>query len=277
MPVRNPSATQKWRAMMLVWQRKYLNKVRGSSRRMRCKLPLKRPATFLKGVSRAFSRSAVFFVEPNVFNVDPNDADKKIDVDVLGRYFEWINQGNKDQAYASVLVECKNNSQPVAFFVKPQQLKYLNAGRIFYGGYPSFSMDPNTKVQERLADLLKMDEWHHYCHEQEIATQFCSFSRQGKKWKAEAMNHYSKSFADVALMAATDPESGFNLNAQCIQVQLAYPLVVFQGPIYCARPLWQGNGRGSHPSSAPSFRDVERTNAPSPNRCGYRKCLPVDS
>jgi hypothetical protein len=44
-----------------------------------------------------------FFVEPNSFRVDPNDASKIIEVDVQGRYFEWINEGNKDTATAPIL------------------------------------------------------------------------------------------------------------------------------------------------------------------------------
>jgi hypothetical protein len=179
-----------------------------------------------------------FFVEPNCFRVDPNDASKIIEVDVHGRYFEWINEVNKDAAMASILVECKNNSQPIAFFVQPQHLTELNIGRIRYGGFPSFSMDPDTKIQEPLGNLLGMKEWHHYCQPQEIATQFCGFSRDGKrKWKTEAMSHYSKSFADVVLMAAVDSDGAFGLNLPCIQVQLAYPVVVFQGPIYRVRDV----------------------------------------
>lgn len=121
-----------------------------------------------------------FFVEPNGFCVDPNDASKTIEVDVQGRYFEWINAENKDTATASILVECKNNFQPIAFFVQQQPLAELNVGRIQHGGFPSFSMDPDTKVQEPLGGLLGMKEWHHYCQTLEIATQFCGFSRSGR-------------------------------------------------------------------------------------------------
>src|SRR5690348_2600494 len=67
-----------------------------------------------------------FFVESNRFNIDPNDSIKTIEVDVQGRYFEWINEGNSDTATASVLVECKNNSQPIAFFMQPHQIAELN-------------------------------------------------------------------------------------------------------------------------------------------------------
>lgn len=179
-----------------------------------------------------------FFVEANGFCADPNDAKKTIEVDVQGRYFEWIKEDNKDSATASVLVECKNNSQPIAFLVQQQQLTELNVTQVHCGGFPRFSMDPDTKVQEPLYSLLGMKEWHHYCQAQEIATQFCGFRRSGKKgWKAEPMDNYSKSFADVARLAAVGSDGAFGLHLQCIQVQLAYPVVVFQGPIYRVRDI----------------------------------------
>ncbi|MGI8989575.1 MAG: hypothetical protein ACR2I2_08330 [Bryobacteraceae bacterium] len=110
-----------------------------------------------------------FFVEPNGFRIDPNDASKTIEIDVQGRHLEWINEGNKDAATASVLVECKNNSKPIAFFVQQQQLTEISVGLNHYGGFPFFSMDPDTKVQEPLGGLLGMKDWHHYCQAQEIA------------------------------------------------------------------------------------------------------------
>ncbi len=180
-----------------------------------------------------------FFIEPNSFRPHPDDATKTIEVDAKGRYFEFVNEENKSTVTASVLVECKNNGQPVAFFVQPQQLAELNQNRILYSGFPAFSMDQETHIQERLHTLVEMKDWHHYCRTPEVATQFCSFTgiprekRKGKdKWKAEPMNNYSKSFADIALMAAMDSEGAFSPQLQNIQVQLAYPIVVFQGPIY---------------------------------------------
>src|SRR5437899_317537 len=71
-----------------------------------------------------------FFVEPNYFTADPTDPAKALEIDVAGRYFEWVNQANQDTVSASVLVECKNNSQPFAFFVQRQQITELNDTRI---------------------------------------------------------------------------------------------------------------------------------------------------
>jgi len=177
------------------------------------------------------------WAEPNAFRVDPNDANKTIEVDVIGRTLEWINEENKSTAAVSILVECKNNVQPFAFFVEPQQVAEVNLSRIRCDGFPAFSRNANTQVPELLQDLLGMKEWHHYCHASEIATRFCGFARanEKKKWKAEPMNQYSCSFSNVALMSAVDTDPSIATNLQNIQLQLAYPVAVFQGPIYEVR------------------------------------------
>ena len=180
-----------------------------------------------------------FFVEMNPFTPDPTDPSKSMEIDVAGRYFEWVNEENKDTVTASVLVECKNNSQPFAFFVQRQQITELNDNRIHYGGFPSFSMDQETKIQVPLHKLLEMKDWHHYCKVQEVATQFCGFKwtnenkpRDKREWKTEPMENYSKSFSKLAIVTASDSAGGYALQHQNIQVQASYPVAVFQGPIY---------------------------------------------
>ena len=173
-----------------------------------------------------------FFVEMNPFTPDPVDPSKAMEVDVTGCYFEWVNEDNKDRVTASVLVECKNNSQPFAFFVQRQQVPELSDNRIHYGGFPSFSMDPDTKAQVPLHKLLAMKDWHYYCQAKEVATQFCTFERNSKKFKAGPNDNYSKSFSKLATITASDSADGYDLHLQNIQVQASYPVVVFQGPIY---------------------------------------------
>jgi hypothetical protein len=111
-------------------------------------------------------------------------------------------------------------------------LPELNENCIQYGGYPSYSLDPETKVYFPLHKLLEMKDWHHYCQATEVATQFCTFVRVGKRWKAEPQENYSKSFSNLAVTSAKDWEGLFGLHLPCIQVQLTYPVIVFQGPIY---------------------------------------------
>jgi hypothetical protein len=177
-----------------------------------------------------------FLVQPNGFYTIPG-SEKAVEVDAEGRASEWVNEANRDTVTALLLVECKNNSQPFAFFTHEQQSPVINAERIRYGGYPSFSTDQETKVQVPLHELLEMKDWHHYARSLEVATQFCSFSRanEKKEWKAEPMEHYAKSFSSLATVAASTQGEIFDLRASNIQVQLSYPIVVYQGPLYQVR------------------------------------------
>ncbi|MDX2268664.1 MAG: hypothetical protein NW208_11200 [Bryobacter sp.] len=185
-----------------------------------------------------------FFVEPNCFILDPSDPKKNVEIDVCANLGQFVNEENRDTVTAALLVECKNNSQPFAFFIQQQQLPELNAGRVQYGGYPKFSKEPDSELRPDLRELLAFKEWHHYCKAPEVATQFCSFTLTGEKannctapkkarnCKAEAMEHYSKSFAKLAAVAAADAQQPFGLKLKNIQVQVNYPVVVLQGPIY---------------------------------------------
>src|SRR6266404_8453394 len=117
---------------------------------------------------------------------------------------------------ASILVECKNNSQPFAFFTQGQQVTEINDNRIHYGGFPSFSTDQGTGSRVPLHKLLEMKDWHHYCLAKEVATQFCTFDRSGKKFKAGPNENYSKSFSRLTMVAALDSADGYGLHLQCI-------------------------------------------------------------
>jgi len=93
-------------------------------------------------------------------------------------------------------------------------------------------MDQETKIQVPLHKLLEMKDWHHYCQAGEISTQFCTFERQGKKFKAGPNENYSRSFSKLAAVTASNSAGAFGLHLKCIQVQASYPVVVFQGPIF---------------------------------------------
>jgi hypothetical protein len=178
-----------------------------------------------------------FDVQPNSFHSNPSDGGKAIEVDVEGSIVSLLQhtRENDDSVTARLLVECKNNSQPVAFFIRNQLSPAVNDSRIRYCGFPEYSMDAETKIPVALHELLEMRHWHHYCESREIATQFCGFTRAKKEWKAEPMEHYSKSFSQLATVTGTRSLSWFDLKAQSIQVQLIYPVVVFQGQLFCVR------------------------------------------
>jgi hypothetical protein len=188
-------------------------------------------------------RRAAQVLEENKFEVFPNwlfpvpgDPGKMNEVDVLARTFEWISGETWSRASAIAFVECKNNSQPVAFFLSPQKSPDANDARILYAGFPQDAIPPDD---EELRKLLKMKDWHHYCETKEVATQFCGFknkkendkNKKGNKWKAEPMANYTQSFSALCL-AAISRSSLFPTDEQNIELEFYYPIVVFQGPIY---------------------------------------------
>lgn len=196
------------------------------------------------------------YVELNGFRPDPRDGGKSIELDVWGRFPEPIDQESDSVVAAETLIECKNNSQPVVFFMKSQSDRSSNVNYIKYLGFPEFSADPETQVQVPLHQLLSMRDWHHYCQASEIATQFCGFNRdQGAeeqqrkqqsdrkvplpredwRWKHETMEQYSKSFSNLCVATEWASRDIVDLSQQNIQLQFCYPIIVFQGPIYEAR------------------------------------------
>ena len=58
-----------------------------------------------------------FEVFPNWLFPVPSEPGKMSEVDVMASAFEWISGDTWSKASAIALVECKNNSQPVAFFL----------------------------------------------------------------------------------------------------------------------------------------------------------------
>jgi len=93
-------------------------------------------------------------------------------------------------------------------------------------------MDQETKIQAPLHKLLDMKDWYHFCPAEEVATQFCTFERNGKKFKAGPNDNYSESFSKLAVLTASDSDGGYDLHLKNTRVKASYPVAVFQGPIY---------------------------------------------
>lgn len=88
-----------------------------------------------------------------------------------------------DRLFTSVLVECVNNLQPIAFITKRPVMKYWAIDDV------KGTFDPEDVMIEgktvNIGDLLKIGSYHHYCRGR-VATQFCSFNYKSdkKEWMA---------------------------------------------------------------------------------------------
>jgi hypothetical protein len=217
------------------------------------KATLKASGYLLEGRVGNILESKGFYVELNGFRSDPRDDSKFIEVDVWGRFGETINTENGSSVVAECLIECKNNSQPVVFFMKAQPATEINDRHVKYAGYPPSSADPETRQHIPMHKLLVMKDWHHYCAVEWVATQFCGFSRDSAseesskqkgtnrklplprvewRWKTDSMENYSKSFGNLCIVTEGAGVGSFDTDQQNIQLEFYYPIIVFQGPLY---------------------------------------------
>jgi len=72
-----------------------------------------------------------------------------------------------------------------------------------------------------LHKLLEMKDWHHYCKVDEVVTQFCGFKwvnenkpKDKKEWKAEPIEHYSRSFSKLATVTALHSADAYGLRQE---------------------------------------------------------------
>src|ERR1035441_3214826 len=183
-------------------------------------------------------RAERFFTIMNSLHHNRADETRSIEVDGEPRIGASITQtGNSGppapmQGFiqAFLFVECKNNEQPIAFFLRPQLIQNPPPDRAIFLGCPSHVLDVETRKQSPLQQILVAQEWHHYSQAREIATQFCTFDRQGKKgWKAEGNNRYWTSLTDLCVAALHQVESSDDRD---IYIEPHYPILVVKGPLY---------------------------------------------
>jgi hypothetical protein len=144
---------------------------------------LKRSGYLLEHRVETALRRKGWYVEANAAYED-NETQKSRELDIYAIKGARVSRAYPDDClFTSVLVECINNPQPVAFLTKRPVLK----GWIIDDIKGTF--DPEEVSIEgnsvNIGDLLKIASYHHYCRGR-VATQFCSFSFKSdkKEWMA---------------------------------------------------------------------------------------------
>lgn len=175
-----------------------------------------------------------FTVEANGAYVDPSTK-KSREVDLMGMQFRFLGTQEKRGSIGTVLIiECINNSQPVAFFTKKytKEGSRLSNSSISMAGTPLELEGP----ADYLCDVLQLSTFHHY-FTGHFATQYCSFQKKKseKEWMAfhsednhdafnaviNAMNHH------IALQTDLHQRS----DVDTIDITFFFPVVVFQEEI----------------------------------------------
>lgn len=183
-----------------------------------------------------------FYVEANVACPDRETA-KPREFDVYAMNTVRAGKEEFDFIFEVLLVECINNSQPVAFITKSPQVGFLHSSEVKLAGLPVKVPDearPGAWLS--LPDFLHMEKYHHYCKGR-IATQFCSFVR--KKGAGEWMATHEDAHFDALqkLSAVTEYMMGKHFTGwvladradETLNIEFYYPVVVLQGRMLEAR------------------------------------------
>jgi hypothetical protein len=78
----------------------------------------------------------------------------------------------RDFAFAVLVVECINNTQPLVVLSKDPVVPFLHHQEIKVAGLP-VKVPVTRHGWLGLSDVCKMQEYHHYCRGR-VGTQFCS-------------------------------------------------------------------------------------------------------
>ena len=142
--------------------------------------------------------------------------------------------------YPTLVCECKDNSQPIAFFIHDKDKFVPLIDEVMVSGVPSkiWQRKKYISIQE-FVDVMNI---HHYCNPvAHVATQCCTFEDKGKYWKASHGEdlHERERTLTKALENAIDDD--FNNMSQWfvqgenekdfIDLSFYYPLLIYQGEI----------------------------------------------
>jgi hypothetical protein len=159
--------------------------------------PKSRPATPIKiteaEARRALQRSG-YLIEYRVevllrrrgWYVEANSAyedshtQKSREIDIYAIIGRPVGTGPKDWLFSSVLVECVNNPQPIAFITKNPYMRDWAVDDIKGVFDPEEVFLEGSSKPVNVGRLLKIATYHHYCRGR-LASQFCSFNYKSDK------------------------------------------------------------------------------------------------
>ena len=185
-----------------------------------------------------------FLVEPNTGYRDPvTGKTRELDVSALHGDHIFPEADGPDTfnfAWISVLCECVNNAQPIAFISRPWRPIAFDLDKVHVAGMPD--SHPGLATDNTLPHLLAMHEYHHYFRRSRLATQFCTFTRKrgtDSEWMAshdednygafvklgDAVEQAKSSLLDTWGPSSTPAEEPINF-------EVYYPIYVLQNDLF---------------------------------------------
>ena len=180
-----------------------------------------------------------YFVQTNpVFPDLETGKSREIDISALSAF--RVYKKGYNFIFPTLLCECENNSQPIAFFTKESPISFLHHQEVRVSGIPIKFWKEGGYIS--LSEFTGMERFHHYC-KGAVATQYCTF--QLKKDKSSWIAFHSEEQHDTfnSLIKALEYEVGKHFEGwvlpdkadeEMVNIQIYYPLIILQGALYSA-------------------------------------------
>lgn len=179
-------------------------------------------------------RKTAYLVETNISYPDPaTQKSRELDLYALHVYPIGLNPGGS--LVPTLLIECVNNPQPLAFIMKqplggpPYEGLYIKRA-----GLP---MSTEADDNESLPEFLGMSHYHHY-FTGNVASQYCSFTKKkgnDAEWMAFHEESHFESFQKLSdaieYFISKYYEQWVSAPEQCVDIRFYYPILVVQGDL----------------------------------------------
>jgi hypothetical protein len=175
------------------------------------------------------------------------ETNKAREYDVYADKEYKLSDNGSFSIYPTIIVECKNNPQPIVFFAQEDAEFKPLIDEVTVSGIPAkiWKTGKYISVQE----YLDVKNCHHYCVPvAPVSTYCCTFEQKKDKsaWMANHGEDLFETFRTLTKALEYQIDDDFkNMKQwflpeepekQFIDLSFNYPLVIYQGDIYFARP-----------------------------------------
>ena len=183
--------------------------------------------------------TAGYYVQTNPVFPDP-ETGKSREFDISAISATRIYKKGYNFVFPVLICECENNAQPIVFFMKESPISFLHHYEVKVSGIPVKFWQKDGYIS--FSEFTGMERFHHYC-KGKVSTQYCTFQLKKDKssWLALHDEEHHNTFS--SLIKALDYEvtkhydgwvPPYKLGEEDTNIQIYYPLVVFQGELFSA-------------------------------------------
>jgi len=182
-----------------------------------------------------------------------NESNKSLEYDVYAyKSFNVFDNSESCQIYPTLIVECKNNKEPIAFFNQDEREFEPLIDEVRISGIPSKIWKRNNYIS--LQEFVNISSFHHYCKPKApVATMCCKFietkyikpskkdPKPKQQYKADHDTELNDIYKKLTKAMESEIEDDFKIMSQWLQpselgeefidLSIYYPIVIYQGGI----------------------------------------------